>query len=146
MDATQRIKDLIAVTARFVEVLTAENDALRKKRMEEIAALVDNKAAVSRAYESLVGGLADRPDAVRAVAAELRRHLSGLGGTLEKLMDENARLLTAAIDVNRRVLQIAAEAVKANQPGPKTYSARGALGVRRGNASRSVPMSLDRTL
>lgn len=146
MDATQRIKDLITVAARFVEVLTEENAALRKKRVGDVAALVDNKASVSRAYESLVGGLVERPEAVKAVAAELRQRLAGIGETLRALMDENARLLTAAIDGNRRVLQIAAEAVKANQPGPKTYSSRGALGARRGYAPRSAPMSLNRTL
>lgn len=147
MDATSRINDALTVTVRFIELLTEENDALRGRRPEDVANLVENKAIVSRAYETLVSGLTDEPEALKATAPELRERMRGLGEKLQALMDENVRLLTAAIDVNRRVLQIAAEAAKQNQPGPTTYSAMGIMAAASGGAMRpAVPMSVNHSL
>ena len=146
MDATSRIKDVLTVTARFIELLTEENNALRGKRPQDVAGLVADKAAVSRAYETLVSGLTKEPEALKAAAPDLRDRMRALGKKLQSLMDENVRLLTAAIDVSRRVLQIAAEAAKQNQPGPTTYSAMGTM-AGGGEASRSaVPMSVNHSL
>lgn len=147
MDATSRINDALTVTVRFIELLTEENDALRGRRPEDVANLVEDKAIVSRAYETLISGLTEEPEALKGAAPELRERMQGLGEKLQALIDENVRLLTAAIDVNRRVLQIAAEAAKENQPGPTTYSAMGTMAAAAGAASRSaVPMSVNHSL
>lgn len=147
MDATSRIKDVLTVSTRFVELLTEENDALRGKHPEKVANLVEDKAIVSRAYETLVTRLTEEPDNLKATAPDLRERMRALGEKLQILIDENVRLLTAAIDVNRRVLQIAADAAKQNQPGPTTYSAMGTMAAASGGASPSaVPMSVNRSL
>ena len=147
MDATSRIKDVLTVTVRFIELLTEENDALRGRRPEDVAKLVEDKAIVSRAYETLVSGLTEEPEALKTTAPELRERLRGLGEKLQALMDENVRLLTAAIDVNRRVLHIAAEAAKEHQPGPTIHSAMGVMAAAGGGAMRpAVPMSVNHSL
>ena len=146
MDATSRIKDVLTVTARFIELLTQENDALRGKRPQDVAGLVEDKAAVSHAYETLISGLTKEPEALKAAAPDLRDQMRALGEKLQLLMDENVRLLTAAIDVSRRVLQIAAEAAKQNQPGPTTYSAMGTMAAGVGASRSAVPMSVNRSL
>ena len=146
MDATSRIKDVLTVTTRFIELLTEENNALRGKRPEDVAGLVEDKAAVSRAYETLVSGLAKEPEALKAAAPALRDRMRALGEILQSLMDENVRLLTAAIDVSRRVLHITAEAAKQNQPGPTTYSAMGTMAGGGGASRSAVPMSVNHSL
>ena len=49
MDATKRIDDLITITGHLVELLTQENAALRAKRHEDVATLLEKKATLGRA-------------------------------------------------------------------------------------------------
>jgi len=151
MDANSRLQDALTVTVRFIELLTEEIHALHGRRSEDVANLVDDKATVSRAYEALVSGLTDEPEALKATAPELRERMRGLSEKLQTLMDENIGLLTAAIDVNRRVLHIAVEAAKESQPGPTTYSAMGIMdatgsGSSGGAPRPAVPMSVNHSL
>ena len=78
MDATKRINDLIAITGHLVELLTQENAALRAKRHDDVATLLEKKASLGRAYESRVQGLVENPDFLAQVDQALRQRLRGL--------------------------------------------------------------------
>ena len=147
MDATKRINDLIAITGHLVELLTQENAALRAKRHEDVAALLEKKASLGRAYESRIQGLVEKPDTLAQVDQALRQRLRGLGETMHRLMEENEQFLKVAITVARRVVESVSEAVKSSQPGPGTYSANGAVGVpSNGAAPRNLSISVDQSL
>ena len=147
MDATNRINDLIAITGHLVELMTQENAALRAKRPEDVATLLEKKVSLSRAYESRVQGLVEKPDSLAQVDQALRQRLRGLAEKMHGLMEENARLLKVAIEVGRRVVESVSEAVKSSHPGPGTYSANGAVGTpRNGAAPRNLAISVDQSL
>ncbi|MCH8214296.1 MAG: hypothetical protein IIC54_09545 [Proteobacteria bacterium] len=147
MDTTNRINDLIAITGHLVDLLTQENAALRAKRHEDVAALLEKKASLSRAYESRVQGLVEKPDSLAQVDQALRQRLRGLGEKMHGLMEENAQFLKVAITVARRVVGSVSEAVKSSQPGPGTYSANGTVGTPgNGAAPRNLAISVDQSL
>ncbi|MBE0530755.1 MAG: hypothetical protein IH626_08000 [Rhodospirillales bacterium] len=149
MDASKRISDLIVISRRLADFLTIENRALGAGRFDETRALVEQKDELSRAYESRIKGLAEHAgaEAIGAVEPDLREELRALGARVHDLSRENAKLLRIAMEVNRRVLNEVAAALKAGQPGPGTYSRTGgmaAAGLRA--APASVPISLDKSL
>ncbi len=149
MDASKRISDLIVISQRLTDFLTIENRALAAGRFDETRAMVEQKDDLSRAYESRIKGLAEHTgaEAMGAVEPALREQLRTLGARVHDLSRENAKLLKIAIEVNRRVLNEIATAVKARQPGSGTYSRTGgmaAAGLRA--APASIPISLDKSL
>jgi flagellar biosynthesis/type III secretory pathway chaperone len=146
MDANNRVKDLITITSRLAEVLARENDALRARRHGELDEILDQKTTLGRIYESRLEGLADDKDALKGVDPALRERLRGLGDKVNDLIEENARLLRVAIEANRRVVDMIAEAVKASAPGPGIYGKKGTLGGERRRTAGNLAFSLDRSL
>lgn len=148
MDASQRIGDLIVISQGLAEILAIENRALRKGRVEETQALVEQKDELSRAYESRIKGLAEHADAtvMEAVEPALKDQLRTIGEEIRDLSQENAQLLRIAMEVNRRVLNEVATAVKATQPQPGTYSKTGGLAGPMRAAAASAPISFDKSL
>ena len=147
MDPTNRVNDLILITGRLAELLAHENEALGNQRPRDVDSLLEEKNALINAYESRIQGLADDPDELAKVDPDLRERLRGLGDKLAALMDNNARLLKAGMEANRRLVHAVAEAVKSSRPRANTYSASGTATVNgNGAAPPSAPISLDRTL
>lgn len=147
MNATDRINDLINITSRLADLLVSENAALENNRTEDAAALLDEKSALSRAYEARVEGLKEVSEDLAGVDKDLRERLRGLGEKVNDLMEDNARHLKVAMEVNRYVMSAIAEAAKSQKPGPGIYSAKGSTkGKRPQDASQSVAVSLDKSL
>ena len=149
MDASKRVSDLIAISQKLAEVLTIENKALRAGRFDETRALVERKDELGRAYESRIKGLADNAGAedIGAVDPSLRDQLRSLGADVQELSRENARLLSVAMEVNRRVLNEAAAALKAGQRGAGTYSRTGEVGKQPFRAPpTNTPLSVNKSL
>ncbi|HEX9702051.1 MAG TPA: flagellar export chaperone FlgN [Rhodospirillales bacterium] len=147
MDLTNRVNDLIAITGRLAVVLERENDALRNHRNKELNEILEEKVTLGRVYESRMMGLSENADALNQVDPGLREQLRAIGEKVNGLIEDNAKLLKVAIEVNRRVVNMIAEAVKASVPSAGTYSPTGAAkaeGPR--TAPRNVAISLDRTL
>ena len=65
MDPNKRMTDLITLSTRLIQVLARENAALRTKRTHEVAALVNEKATLTRAYESRARGFLDQVERAR---------------------------------------------------------------------------------
>lgn len=147
MNATDRINDLINISNRLADLLERENEALKNRRHQNVAALLEEKSALSRAYEARVLGLKKAADEMAGVDADLRERLRGLGEKVKALMEENARHLRVAMEVNKRVMGVIADAVKSRRPGPKTYSAKGSTkGKRVDAAGQGVAVSINRSL
>ena len=148
MDASQRISDLLVISQRLADLLAAENRALRNGRMDEIRAMMGQKDDLSRAYESRIKGLTEHVDgaAMAAVEPALQAQLRALGELVQDLSRDNAQLLRIAMEVNRRVLNEVATAVKAGQSSPGTYSKTGNLTGPLRTAAANVPISLDKSL
>ena len=79
MDATNRINDLIEITERLANLLTAENRALRDKNASEATQFIEEKSNLSRIYETRIKGIMEDPSSLSTVAPELREKLHELG-------------------------------------------------------------------
>jgi hypothetical protein len=147
MDANNRLNDLIIVTGRLVELLKRENDALQNHKTNVVHDLLDEKTALSRVYETRFKSLAENPEVLQETDPDLRAQLHTLAAQVDELMGENAKLLRAAIEANRRVVDLIAEAVQNQQPNAGTYGVN-AVKSEDGasSSSRRVSLSLDQTL
>jgi len=147
MDANNRLNDLITVTGRLVELLERENEALKTHKSAVVHELLDEKTALSRVYETRFKSLAEKPELLAETDESLRAQLADLAGKVEDLMDENGRLLKAAIEANRRVVDLIAEAVRNQQPSAGTYGSDAVTSTDGSTAGgRRVSLSLDQTL
>lgn len=147
MDATGKIHDLIEITERLASLLTKENKALKDKNAREATQYLEEKSNLSRIYESRIKGMMDNPRALAAVDPELRTKLRLMGEKINIMIAENAQLLKIAINANKQLVSMIADAVKAQQPGPGTYSARGTSDKADvHSAPRNMALSLDQSL
>lgn len=145
METSTRLDDLLHIGGRLHGVLEQENAALRDHGPERIGPLLDEKLTLARAYESRVKGLADIPDELAQTDVDLRTRTRALGERIDALAEDNARLIHAALEANKRVLDVIAEAVATSQPHVNTYSAKGAT-ARPEQAGRRASLSYDRSL
>ncbi|MAH84589.1 MAG: hypothetical protein CBB68_09690 [Rhodospirillaceae bacterium TMED8] len=147
MNPNNKVNDLITVTGRLIEILARENEALSERDIGVVHKLLDEKAALSRVYETRFKCLAENPEILAQTDFELRDQLREVGKHVESLIDKNAKLLRTAIETNQRVIDMIAEAVKEQQPSAGTYGAN-AVTAQDGAAAggRRVSLSLDQTL
>ena len=147
MDPTKRVNDLIVITGRLADLLERENVALREKQNKELNEILDEKVTLGRFYESRIMGLTEDPEALDNVDKELLERLRGIGEKVNGLIEDNAKMLKIAIEANRRVVNLIAEAVKASVPSAGTYSPTGATGTDDHRAApKNVAISVDHTL
>ncbi|MCH7935479.1 MAG: hypothetical protein IH994_00105 [Proteobacteria bacterium] len=147
MDPTKRVNDLIVITGRLADLLERENVALREKQNKELNEILDEKVTLGRVYESRIMGLTEDPEALDNVDKELLERLRGIGEKVNGLIEDNAKMLKIAIEANRRVVNLIAEAVKASVPSAGTYSPTGATGAHDQRAApKNVAISVDHTL
>ena len=147
MDPTKRVNDLITITGRLSELLERENDALRNRRNSDLSDILDEKVTLGRVYESRIMGLTDEDVDLSGVDLELRERLKGLGQKVGALMEENAQLLKIAIEANKRVVNLIAEAVRESASNAGTYSASGVSATDApGAGAQKVGISVAQTL
>lgn len=147
MDATGKIQDLLEITERLAILLTKENKALKDKNAKEATRYLEEKTNLSRIYEIRIKNMVENPAAVAAVAPELRQKLREMGDEVNQKIRDNARLLKIAIEANRRVVNLVAEAVKSQRPGPGIYSAKGTTNKSDvQSAPQNLALSLDQSL
>ena len=147
MDPTKRVNDLIVITGRLADLLERENVALREKQNKKLNEILDEKVTLGRVYESRIMGLTEDPEALDNVDKELLERLRGIGEKVNGLIEDNAKMLKIAIEANRRVVNLIAEAVKASVPSAGTYSPTGATGTDDHRAApKNVAISVDHTL
>jgi hypothetical protein len=96
---------------QLATVLRAENDHLRVHDAAAAAALLPEKQAATQALHSALAGNEADP------------HWAGL---LRNLAAENRALLTQAIEVQSRILEMVARAARNASPGPLRYGKTGA--------------------
>lgn len=147
MDPTKRVNDLIVITGRLADLLERENLALINKQNQDLYDILDEKVTLGRVYETRIMGLTEDSEALDGVDPELLERLRDMGKKVNGLIEENAELLKVAIETNRRVVDLIAEAVKASTPSAGTYSQTGATEMPNHRAApKNVAISLDHTL
>ncbi len=148
MDINKRLFELITVSGQLASVLERENDALANYDRLAFDGLVEEKARLGRIYESQMESLAKgKTEDFADVDPDLGDRLRALGNEVRDLIERNARLLKIAIEANRRVVDMIAEAVRSSGAAPGVYEGRGRVAAAGGHTHpTSLPLSLDRSL
>ena len=148
MDINKRLSELIVISSQLADVLERENSALTRYDRVSLPALLEEKARLGRAYESRMETLGDDANAMAEADPDLGQRLREIGTQVRDLIARNARLLKVAIEANRRVVDLIAEAVKSSTPKPAAYGVRGRATAAAGGrgAPKSRPVSYDRSL
>ena len=148
MDINKRLTELIVISDQLASVLERENTALTHYDRDGVRALLDEKTRLGRAYESRMEGLNNDAEALSLADPDLGQRLREIGAQVRDLIARNTRLLKIAIEANRRVVDLIAEAVKASAPGPGVYGVRGRAAAQATGhgAPKSPPISFDRSL
>lgn len=148
MNINKRLSELIVISSQLAEVLERENTALTRYDRDSLPALLEEKTRLGRAYESQMETLGDDKNALTEADPDLGQRLREIGTRVRDLIARNARLLKIAIEANRRVVDLIAEAVKSSTPGPAVYGGRGRATAAAGSRSapKSRPISFDRSL
>ncbi|MHC8509148.1 MAG: hypothetical protein ACYYKD_07070 [Rhodospirillales bacterium] len=144
----RKVQDLAAIAGKLVDVLRRENEALRENSITDYNLLVDEKTALTRMFEVRVVSLSGRKADLSELNPEMRGKMRDLTQGVSALIEENGRRLHAAIDANKRVVEMVRGAVKENAPGPSVYSANGRRGSVKtaGQEARDMSLSFNSVL
>ena len=146
MNTSTRINDLIVIGGRLAELMKEENASLRAHRAKDVAGFLEDKTALSQAFETRFKGLADKPEELADIETDQGERLLGMVEKIHILMEENDQLLKVALAAHETIVESIAEAVKSSQPGPSIYTRAGQQGSAENRSATSTPISLDQAL
>ncbi len=137
--------DLFLVMRQLTELLTKENTALKRHRMEEVKALTERKEQLARLYQSHMNNVHRDPSMLRTLDESKRNIIAQSAMRLADLMKENASLLKANIQSINLFFKAVTDALK-NREEEKSaaYARNGALGGY-AIAKRSLAVSFNQT-
>lgn len=147
MDTTrnQPVENLIFVTARLTEIMTAEIELLKNMHPDAIRELQGEKAILARAYENLMGEIKAAPELLAGAARPLKRELQELTAKFRIVLGENERALRAVKSVSERLLNVIVNSLAEKQSGA-AYSAAGAMGTAAMPSNKAVSLAVDQRL
>ncbi|MBI4966810.1 MAG: flagellar export chaperone FlgN [Rhodospirillales bacterium] len=141
-----RVDEIFDVAQHLAKLLERENQALGQRRPAEVAGLQDEKAKLTKLYDSHLQALAKAPDLLAKVRPERREALKALAKKLDGLVAVNGRLLKSSIEANQRVLKAVIETAKRLQNRGAVYSRDGQIGGTAAKGLRTVSVSVNQTL
>ena len=147
MDIKDRLASVLDLTERLADLIEVENEALAERRHRDVEAMIEDKAVLARQYENGMRALEETSFDWSTLEPELREKMAATGERLRIAADENAMRLEVGIAANKQVIDMFAEAVRANIPHSGTYSKKGRTGREGTTASaNSLSVALDQTL
>lgn len=131
---------LLQAIAALVGVLERENAALKAADRAAVQSLAEEKRLACSRYEEAARapGAGTEPTTRDALRRALHR--------LADASAENRRRLAAALAAHHRLMQLIAEAVRAQQPPAGGYARGGAPATRARQSSAPMAFSFDRAL
>jgi flagellar biosynthesis/type III secretory pathway chaperone len=145
--AEQRVGAVVGIASRLIEIMNSEISVLRNMRIEELAALQEEKNVLVTAYENAVGGLQSEPEILIAVNAAVKQEFAETVSEFNKVLADNERALHAAQIAHDRLLKAVIQAVEEVHAPVKTYSANGAIATpSQGGNFATKPLSLNASL
>ncbi len=146
MTKTERVRDLLATTARLIACMDQEIKLLRAMRPQDIKLLQLDKMALADAYEAHFMALRESKDVDDNVTDALIAELTEATERFQSILAENARALRAVREVNDRVLKAIVEAVERTRVQPAGYTRGGGAPVHRRHAAQPTTVSVNERL
>ena len=126
----QRGDDILMIARKLCDLLTKENQALRKHKVEIVQQMSAQKEDLAKLYQRQLLAFHKDPNLIGQVEPGRRSALKTMGERLSELMRDNASLLRANIEAINRLMKTVVEAVKENQQEKASaYSKSGAIGA-----------------
>jgi len=127
MTSDDKIKKLLATVARLSKLIHEENELLsRPGRQEGIGLLVDEKKALTAAYEDHIKGIGEA-SSLKDADPSVRRRLSEAVEDFSALTNENSTRLLAKIEATKRVFGVIQKADLDHGSQIKTYGNSGTV-------------------
>jgi tRNA nucleotidyltransferase/poly(A) polymerase len=125
MEAIERIDKFLRVMAQLNTVIKRENELLAAHKTRSLATVVEEKKALSGAYEQHIKVLQE-PGALDGIDPALRRRLADGLELFAKLLDENRARVQATLEASHRMFEIIAEVAKDQNVAATGYGHSGA--------------------
>ena len=121
-------EDVFTVIRQLNDVLTKENAALKRNKLEDVRLLGEKKTDLAKLYQQQINAIHRNPDVLKNMDENNRNALVQAGIRLTDLMKENASLLRANIKVINTFMKTVVDAVREKQERKSTaYSESGNL-------------------
>jgi flagellar biosynthesis/type III secretory pathway chaperone len=143
---TAKADDLVMAMRQLTELLTKENTALKKHRMEEVKALAERKEQLARLYQGHMNAVHKDKNVLAMLEPARKNAIAQSAMKLGDLMQQNASLLKANIESINMFFKSVTEALKnRHEEQSAAYSRSGALG-QYAVTKRSLAVSFNQTM
>lgn len=144
-----QFEGLIEAASRLTALLERENVCLEKCDVKGVAALHDEKQALTRAYALHVHELKKEPVKLAALTQVVRDEVKKIMVRFDEVCTINERRLKAVREANDRVMKVIVDAANEQAPRASGYSRTGAMAKPYGSSGRvpvPPPVAINRTL
>lgn len=146
VSAAAKADELFMVVRQLTELLTKENNALKKHRIEEVHALTERKESLARLYQGHMNAVHRDKNVLASLEPVKRNAITQAAMKLSDLMQENASLLKANIESINLFFKAVTDALKQrHDERSAAYSRNGELGNYT-VTKRSLAVSYNQTL
>ncbi len=142
MSGNSQIETLIELSDRLARLLVRESEHLRAMRVNNLAALQEEKANLAAAYSGAFESVRANPSAVKSAAARMRKSLKDATSGLKGKVADNMIALSAAKVLNERLIRALSEAVATTLMPIAAYTATGGTAPT-SSATGRVPLAID---
>jgi len=137
----------VALMEELVHVLKREIDVVSKRKLKEHPVLLKQKQKLAMDYRANMKSLASQPDMLKALPLEAKNALRDMAKRLAEAVDENARMLRAAVDATRQLIQNVMAMVRSEVLPRQSYKNSARAHLELGNYSPTCqPIAVSRTV
>lgn len=130
-DTNDRVDQLIALTKRLTDLMTAETEALKARKLDASSQDWEEKERLAHTYRLEMTDLARNADVMITVDSTLRKELFETVRRFQEVLAEHNRALSAMREVTEGLVETIAREVAAETSGPRGYGATGQSGKMR---------------
>ncbi|MDZ4761622.1 MAG: flagellar basal-body protein FlbY [Alphaproteobacteria bacterium] len=125
--ATDRADHLIAMAGRLVELITAEIEALKVRRLDGASADWDEKERLAHAWRLEVAQIKTNPALLAGARPDQKSALREVSRKLESVVTIHAAALAAMKEVTEGLVRTIAGEIASSRGAPAGYGRSGAL-------------------
>ena len=127
-DMEDRLNQLIGLTRRLTDLMVAETQALKARKLDASSADWEEKERLAHTYRLEMTDLSRNPDQLVPVPRDLRKSLFEATRRFQEVLAEHGTALAAMREVTEGLVESIAREVANETHGPRGYGARGQLG------------------
>lgn len=126
-DTNERASQLLAMTQRLADLVAAEIEAMKARKLTSQSAEWDEKERLVHAWRLEVSRVKADPTLLAGINAELKAGLRDAAKQLEQGLEAHAQALTATRTVTEGLVRSIAAEIASNRSAPAAYGRTGAV-------------------